>query len=175
MVYKLLFIVSLFLGITLSANEFENIKTFEANFTQSIVNSSKKEIKYFGKVFIKEPSKILWKYESPIVKNVFIVKNFAIIDEPELEQAIFTSLNNEINILKLLKNAKKNDLNTYQTTMNNVSYIINVENKKINSIKYVDELENKITIIFSKSSYNNEINDTLFKFIAPKDYDIIRK
>lgn len=50
----------------------------------------------------------MWKYKTPVVKNVYIENNMAIVDEPELEQAIFTTLENEINILKLLKEAKKN-------------------------------------------------------------------
>lgn len=165
----------LFVGSNLFANEFEDIKTFEAHFEQSIVNSSDKKISYSGKVFIKDSSKILWKYETPIVKNVYIIKDFAIIDEPELEQAIFTSLNKEINILKLIKNAKKISDGVFTTNMYEVEYTINIKDKEIKSITYKDELENKVTISFTHIKQNQSIDDVLFKFKAPKGYDIIRK
>ena len=165
----------LFFSANLFANEFEEIHSFEANFEQSIINSSNKEIKYNRKVFIKDSSKILWKYKTPIIKNVYIIKDFAIVDEPELEQAIFTSLNKEINILKLMKNAKEINPNVFVTTMYDVEYTINVKDKKIHSIAYEDELENKVTIKFSDAVQNHIIQDSLFIFKAPKGYDIIRK
>ncbi len=165
----------LFFSTNSFANEFENIDSFEANFEQSIINSSNQEIKYNGKVFIKDSSKILWKYETPIIKNVYIIKDFAIIDEPELEQAIFTSLNKEINILNLIKTAKQIKSNVYLTKMYDVEYTINIKNKKIDSIVYQDELENKVRIKFSDAIQNHNIADALFIFKAPKGYDIIRK
>lgn len=157
------------------ANEFENIHSFEAVFEQSILNSSNQEIKYNGKVFIKDSSKILWRYESPVVKNVYIIKDFAIIDEPELEQAIFTSLNKEINILNLIKKAKQISPNVYLTKMYDIEYTITFKNKMIDSIVYQDELENKVRVKFSEAIQNHDIDDALFIFKAPKGYDIIRK
>lgn len=175
MFYKLIFGFMVFLSGNIWANELENIKTFEADFEQSIINSSNKEIKYNGKVFIKDSSKVLWKYETPIVKNVYIIRDFAIVDEPELEQAIFTSLNKEINILKLVRTAKEIKTDVYTTTMYDVQYTINIKQKKIDSIQYQDELENKVTISFTNVAQNQNIDDAIFKFKAPKGYDIIRK
>ena len=172
---KLIFMLMFMFYSTLFASNIEDMKTFEAKFTQTIINSSNKKIEYTGKIFIKEPSKIVWKYESPIIKNVYISKNFAIIDEPELEQAIFTSLKKEINIVKLLKNAKEIKTNVYLTTMYDTDYTITLENKRIKSIKYKDELENSINILFTNILQNHEIDESNFKFKPPAGYDIIRK
>ncbi|MFX4155806.1 outer-membrane lipoprotein carrier protein LolA, partial [Aliarcobacter butzleri] len=76
---------------------------------QTITSNSSDVILYKGQVFIKSSGKILWKYKTPVEKNVYIDNNSAIVDEPELEQAIFTKLENEINIIQLLKDAKKID------------------------------------------------------------------
>ena len=175
MFYKLIFMTLFIICSNLVAQDIEEIKTFEAKFTQIIVNVTNKKIEYKGKIYIKEPSKILWKYESPIIKNVYIIKDFAIIDEPELEQAIFTSLKKEINIVKLLENAKKIKENTYLTSMYDVDYKIVIENSRIKSIQYKDEIENSITILFSDIIQNHDLDETIFKFKAPKGYDIIRK
>ena len=81
--------------------------------------------------FYKSSGQILWKYKTPVVKNVYIENNMAIVDEPELEQAIFTTLENEINILKLLKEAKKIDNNNYVSTIDGTKYQISMSSNKI--------------------------------------------
>jgi len=160
---------------SLSANNIEDIKTFEANFSQIITNSSNKKIIYSGKIYMQEPSKLVWKYQTPIIKNVYMDKDFAIIDEPELEQAIFTSLKKEINIVTLLKNAKQIKENLYEASMYETKYKIALKNRRIKTINYKDELENKIEIVFTNILQNHDINESIFKFIPPFDYDIIRK
>ena len=71
-----------------NASELKDIKSYQASFTQSIVNSSNKEILYNGTIYIKQPSDVLWKYTDPIEKNVYILANQVIIIEPDLEQVI---------------------------------------------------------------------------------------
>lgn len=175
MFYKLIFMCMFTIYSNLLANDFEKFKTFEAEFMQTIINSADKKIEYTGKIYIKDQNKIVWKYKKPIVKNVYIDKDFAIIDEPELEQAIFTSLKKEINIIKLLENAKKIEPNVYITSLYDTTYKINIEDKKIKSISYKDELENRIKIVFNNISQNHKIDESNFKFKPPFEYDIIRK
>ncbi|NQY93652.1 MAG: outer-membrane lipoprotein carrier protein LolA [Campylobacteraceae bacterium] len=175
MFYKCTFMLMFLLSSSLFANNIEDLKTFEAKFTQIIINNANKKIEYSGKIYIKEPSQIVWKYETPIIKNVYISKDFAIIDEPELEQAIFTTLKKEINIVKLLKSAKKIGSNIYVTSANDIDFELLIENRRIKSIKYEDEIENKITIIFTNIIQNETIDEKHFVFQAPDYYDIIRK
>ena len=141
------------------------IKTYQASFTQNITNPSGKTIEYIGFVFIKQPSKMLWKYKTPIVKNVYMNNLNIIIDEPELEQAIYTSLTDEINLINFLNNPDLID----------DKYKLTFKNNKLLSISYNDELENNILISFSNIQINKNIPNKKFKFNAPLDYDIIRK
>lgn len=175
MFYKLIFSTMFCLSVQLSANGLSTIKSFQASFEQTIINSSKTAIKYQGKIFIKDDSKILWKYEKPVVKNVYILDNFAIIDEPELEQAIYTSLDKEINMFKILQEAKEIDANTYEATLHSIKYTIKVINNQITNISYKDELENNVSIGFSQVIQNQDIDKELFQFFPPTSYDIIRK
>lgn len=175
MFYKKVFLLFIMSAISLFANDLLKIKSFEAKFEQSIKSDTSNSIEYFGKIYIKEPAKILWKYEKPIIKNVYVIANIAIVDEPDLEQAIYTRLENNINVLKILRNAKKVSNNLYNTTLNNVEYKLHVKNNIIKQIDYVDELENKVSIKFSDIKVNDEIANDTFQFIAPDYYDIIKK
>jgi len=175
MFYRLVFIIMFFFISSLSANILKNIKTFDADFEQKIINPSKKEIIYNGHLFIKEPSYILWKYKEPVIKNVYVINNFAIIDEPELEQAILSKLQNEIDIIELIKTAEKISEDKYLANIYDVDYTLTTKDQKIKKIEYKDALENSVIISFSNIVQNKEIDDELFKFLPPKHYDIIRK
>ena len=119
----------------------------------------------------------MWKYKTPVIKNVYINNDFAIVDEPELEQAIFTQLESEINIIKLLNSSKKVNENSYITNIEDVDYLIKTSpsDNKINYIKYKDKLENDVEIKFSNVVQNGEISEQIFKFTIPEHYDVIRK
>lgn len=175
MFYKLIFSTMFFLSISASANVFQSIKSFQASFKQTITNSSKTTIEYKGYIYIKDDSKILWQYKTPIVKNVYILENVAIIDEPELEQAIYTTLDKEINLFKILEEAQQINSNEYEATLNEINYTIILKDNSISSIQYKDELENQVLITFNEVIQNPVIDSELFKFLPPVYYDIIRK
>ncbi len=175
MFYRVFFILGFFALLFLKANDIKNLDSFFGNFKQTITSDSKSVIEYSGKVFIKKSGKILWQYEAPIKKNVYIDNTMAIVDEPELEQAIFTKLDNEINIIKLLNEAKKIDNENYVSTINGIKYSIKVQDNKISKITYKDELDNLVNINFLNIVQNGDIADEIFKFIIPSHYDVIRK
>ena len=177
MFYKIIISSTLFCLSCFGANDIKNLDSFKANFSQIITSTSDNIIEYKGEVFIKKSGKILWKYKTPVEKNVYINDNFAIVDEPELEQAIFTQLESEINIIKLLNNSKKINENSYITNIEDIDYLIKTskDDDKINYIKYKDKLENDVEIKFSNVVQNGEIADGIFKFTVPSNYDVIRK
>ena len=175
MVYKFLVLIMLFISNVFASSQLENLKSFEADFIQSVTNEADKTIEYKGKVFIKNSSKVLWKYKTPIIKNVYVLNDIAIVDEPELEQAIYTTLENSIDIVKLLKDAKKVEENKYEAELYSTKYIILLENDKIKSLSYSDQLENNILITFLNSKQNINISDVVFNFIPPEYYDIVEK
>lgn len=174
MVYRFLIIIFILTNFLVS-DEIKNLKTFQADFMQNIDSNSGQKIKYFGKVYIKNNGLVLWQYKKPIIKNIYIKKNFAIIDEPELEQAIYTEMKNEINIIKILKTSKKINDKLFLAKINDVSYSIIFKNKKISKIRYVDKLDNSIEISFNNILQNSKIKDEIFYFSAPDYYDIIRQ
>ncbi|MGM0518727.1 MAG: LolA-like outer membrane lipoprotein chaperone [Campylobacterota bacterium] len=176
MFYKIvLFVISLTL-VSFASLDIENLDNFKSDFTQKIESSNKKEILYEGKLFIRKDGKVLWQYKTPIIKNVYISNNYVIVDEPDLEQAIYTTLKDEINIAKLLKKAKKVKQNLYVANYQDTKYKITTnDNQIISKIEYKDKLDNSVTINFKNIKTNIEIQDSVFKFVAPDYYDIIRK
>ena len=173
--FKNIIILLFISNTTLFSADFQNIKTFEASFTQTIINPSGNEVKYTGLLHIQEPDKIKWQYNDPIQKFVYIKKNSVTIIEPELEQAIITKIEEEINILNLLKNAKKISENSYISLFNNVEYSLTLKNKKLQKISYKDEIENNVIISFTNVQQNHKINKDTFLFFIPFEFDIIKK
>lgn len=161
--------------LSLNANDFNNIKTFEANFTQTITNPSGNKVSYAGILHIQEPNLIRWQYIKPIKKFVYIKKHIITIIEPELEQVIVSKFDKEINILNLLKTAKKISDEIYISTFNNTKYILTLNNTLLKKISYKDALENSVNIYFNTIKQNHTINKSIFKFYIPSHYDIIKK
>ncbi|NVJ53516.1 MAG: outer-membrane lipoprotein carrier protein LolA [Campylobacteraceae bacterium] len=175
MVYKLLLFVIITFSNLLALDELKEIKTFQADFTQTVTNESGKAISYNGKVFIKNNDRVLWKYISPIKKNVFLLNDIVVIDEPELEQVIYTKLKEELNILSILQGSKKLSKNRYESFFYNRKYELVINENKINEVSYKDELDNSIVIKFENVVQNEEIPEDFFRFIPPSHYDIIKK
>ncbi len=177
MFYRLVIAFILFCVSSFASNDIRDLDSFKASFVQVIISNSQNKIEYTGDVFIKKSGKILWKYKTPVVKNVYINNDYAVVDEPELEQAIYTKLDSEINIIKLLNSSKKVNDNSYTTNIDDVGYLIKTskDDNKISYIKYKDKLENDVEIKFSNVIQNGEIQDEIFKFNVPANYDVIRK
>lgn len=154
---------------------FENLETFKANFVQTIKSSENNNIEYKGDVYIKSSGNILWKYKTPIEKNVYVNNKYVIIDEPQLEQAIFTSLQDDINLIEILKKAKEISKNEYLAVIDGVDYKVLVNDKSITNISYKDKLENSINISFLNVVNNSVLDNEIFRFSAPEYYDVIRK
>ncbi len=165
----------LLITITLFYANIINFDTYQANFTQTVRNNSGKLIKYTGKIFIDNHSNILWRYKTPIIKNIYINKKLVIIDEPELEQAILSPLKNELNFFDLLNNSKKISKNIYNNKINGVLYKLVIKNNNLYSITYTDEIDNHIKIVFTNQQKNIHFDKNLFKFTTPAYYDVIRK
>jgi len=162
------------LSIYFYANIFD-VNTYQAKFKQTVTNNSQQEILYKGELYLKSNGNVLWKYQDPLIKNVYISNSKVIIDEPELEQAIISDINDDINLLNILKESMKIDKSTYTNTINEVKYTIKVQGNDLKAIFYTDEIGNNIKIVFTQAIVNENIADETFTFIAPVHYDIIRK
>ncbi len=175
MFYKVVLVLLISVLPSFADFDFTKLKSFKSRFVQTVTNSSNKKVQYRGNVFIKNTGKILWQYKSPIIKNVYIIDGVAIIDEPELEQAIYTKLEKDINIIKLLEKAKEIKSNLYETKIYNTSYLIGINKSKISFLSYEDELQNRVKIEFVDVYQNIKLDDSIFQFLLPKYYDIIER
>jgi outer membrane lipoprotein carrier protein len=172
-VMKVLSILVLFISVCF-ANIIE-FKSYQAKFTQSITNASGNTISYNGNIKIKGEDKILWQYQTPTIKNVYIANNTIAIVEPELEQVILSTLNEKLNIIKIINNSKKISLNLFENKMDGITYQIRIIDGLLENIKYKDELDNDIEIVFLDGKKDIKLSNDIFYFNPPEYYDIIRK
>lgn len=168
-----IFCFSSFLLANLKAFEPNKIQSLEANFTQTLTSEDNHKIIYEGEIFLKSPKSALWKYNNPIIKEVYIEGNTLIIYEPKLEQATFSTLKEELNLLTLLKEAKQVDKNHYEAILSNQIYSIELKSDLPYIIRYKDELNNKVEIQLKNIKINALKNDNIFDFTPPSNIDII--
>lgn len=150
-----------------------DISSFESNFTQ-IVKEDSKKIKYFGKLYFKKPMKVLWKYEKPIKKDIYIVNDQVIIIEPEIEQVTISHFSETKNIIDILNNAKKIGDKKYKATYNEQDFYIFLDEKnRLKKIEFKDKLDNEVEILFESPKQNTEIDDEVFRYKIDPEFDII--
>ena len=161
----------IFLNISLFAF-FENISTFQSSFRQ-IVTSDGKEIIYSGLIFIKRPNSILWKYQYPIEKSIYIRDRSLFMVEPDLEQVIIKSISTSFQLINLLEDSQKIDENRYSTKVNEKEYLFILKNSILHRVIYNDELGNFIEVTFTNPKIDKEIGDNLFIPNIPNYFDRI--
>lgn len=98
------------------SEDFDHIKNFVANFKQTTIQQGQKII-YSGRVFAAKPSHARWIYTSPLQKEVYINGEDIVIYEPRLFQATYSKTEKKIDILQILRLAKRdhNSLDAVKT------------------------------------------------------------
>ena len=139
-------------------------KQFEANFTQYIYSKNQK-LTYKGFIIFKN-NEIYWQYNYPSIKKIWI-KNKVYIYEPDLMQ-VTISKKPKLNLIKILKNAKRLNKDLY-VTYNGNKEVYFIYDKYLKKVWYTNNLGNKIEIYFQK--LKNPIKIPPLKF--PKDVDFI--
>ncbi len=153
----------------------ENIQNFEADFVQTITDEENKTLTYRGTMHAKRPNSVLWLYNDPINKKIYVNSKFAVIVEPELEQAIIKKLEGEIDFFGILASAEIVDKNHYKANYKNISFTLKETDGVIEALLYTDPLENKVQIRFSKQKQNRPMEQSLFTPKIPKEFDIIQE
>lgn len=162
---------SIFLGLNFAfANPLE-FKTLASDFTQTVTNDGSK-IEYSGN-FAATNTHALWKYKTPNLKDIYFSFERVVVIEPELEQAILTTLKDVPNLTKVMQNAKKIDENLYDAKFDDILYHLEFKNDLISKIKYEDKLGNKVEISFANVKKNIVINDATFLPTIPANFDVI--
>ncbi|RLA74159.1 MAG: hypothetical protein DRG11_05930 [Epsilonproteobacteria bacterium] len=151
------------------------IKPFQANFSQVVTNTQGKKLRYSGQIYTNKDKNILWQYKIPTIKNIYVSINQVIIEEPLLEQAIYTAIEGGLSINGILSSAKKIGANRYKSTLQGTTYFVKIQKNKILNINYNDKFGNKVYIGFHDIKTDPKYKRGLFVFRAKSSYDIIRK
>ncbi|MFA6138703.1 MAG: LolA-like outer membrane lipoprotein chaperone [Sulfurimonas sp.] len=167
-------ILILLISFTLGFASLDEINSFEADFTQSVTDENNKVLSYSGLIMAAKPQNVMWDYEKPIKKNVYINTESVTIVEPEIEQVIVKEIESNFNFFNMIKNAKKVKENTFVATYKESIFTITTKNSFIKSISYTDEFENRVVITFDNQKQNESINSNVFVPKIPTDFDIIR-
>ena len=151
-----------------------NINSFQAEFKQSITDDKAKVLEYTGTIKAVKPQNALWKYKTPVEKNVYIGKGSITIVEPEIEQVIIRKIDGNFDFFKMVEGAKKVEKNLYATIYKDTLFTIKIQKGLVKSISYKDEFENSVEILFTNQIQNSDINSSLFFPSYPLEYDVIR-
>ncbi len=151
-----------------------DIKTFSADFKQTVTDDKNQKLEYNGHVWSQRPQNALWHYTSPINKKVYIAGQDVIIIEPDLEQAIIKKIDKDIDLNAILSQAKKVDMHTYEAEFDGKHFTLKENEGKISSISYKDSFDNLIDIEFTNQQQDEAIDEQVFEASIPADYDVIR-
>ena len=153
----------------------KDINSYQARFTQTIIDQDNVKIVYTGTFKALKPLHAVWHYKTPVEKTVYINNQQIVIVEPELEQAIYKYSPNSFTLFNILDNATKIDAKTYEKVINERKYRLKVNNETLLSVEYLDNFENKVFISFSKQKPNSPLKQKTFHPIISEDYDIIKE
>lgn len=152
------------------------IDSIKADFIQIITENNKKTITYEGVMLAKAPYYALWEYVKPVLKKVYVIEDSVVVIEPDLEQAIFTKIEGNIDFIALLKSAKKEPNGKYKAKVLDQEYLISTNKDGIPvKIEFTDKLENKIEITLSNQQIDTIPDKSPFLYEIPQGYDIIRE
>ncbi len=168
------YILTLLLSSTLSFASIDTLKSFKANFTQTITDEKNKSLVYKGNIIASKPQNALWNYEAPIKKGVYINSFRVVVVEPEIEQVIIRNIKSDFDFFKMIKHAKKINKNTYEAKYREAKFTIIINKDIIESISYIDEFENDVEIVFSNQEQNKKIDKKIFIPKYPLEFDVIR-
>ncbi|OPA79875.1 hypothetical protein BFG05_01895 [Campylobacter pinnipediorum subsp. pinnipediorum] len=146
--------------------------TLQSDFTQTL-NSNDKKANYSGKFYIKNNNEALWIYKKPNPKKIYFTNSKIIMIEDELEQAIISNFNENINLSEILLNAKKITDSLYEADFQDTKYKITIKENLPFNISYEDKLGNKIDITLSNVVKDKEISQDILTPKIPNGYDII--
>jgi outer membrane lipoprotein carrier protein len=160
---------------TLTATELKELKSYQANFTQTITDQDDVKVVYTGIFKAKKPLRALWVYKTPIEKKLYINSRQIVLVEPELEQAIYRQSEESFTLFNLLDHAKQIGPNKYAKVINQRVYVLEVEKENIKNITYVDDFDNDVIIVFDNQKPNIALKAKEFHPIIPDDFDILHE
>lgn len=152
-----------------------DIESFEAAFTQTIAGGENKSIVYTGKLYVKKPQNILWIYEKPVKKEIFITGTRVVTIEHDIEQVTIGRIEDDMNLIAILEGARPLGPGRYEARYKDQNFWIDSNDSTIAKIAYKDKFNNNVTILFSNQKTNHVIDDNLFVYFLDPAYDIVQQ
>ena len=146
------------------------INSLQANFIQNI-NTDGVNMKYEGVLYVNADSRAYWRYDKPVIKEIYINKDKITVYEPDSKQVMISN-NENINFIKILRDMKQNG-NHLTSILDGITFNITLKDNKPRKIEYIDKLDNKMSITLSNVSINGKIDDSIFDAKIPEDAEII--
>ena len=76
-------------------------------------------------------------------------------------------------VLRILKSAKRVK-EGYLTKCCDTTYKVYIKNDKIDKITYTDKVGNRVVIKFFNQTINLVLDNSIFHYTIPEDYDILK-
>ncbi len=167
-------LLTLFLANIATAS-IKDLKSYEAHFTQTIIDQDDVKVVYKGVFKALKPLKAVWHYDQPVKKSVYINSRQIVVVEPELEQAIYKESQKAFTLFNILEDATMVDETTYEKKIDDRIYRLKVNKHTIISLTYKDNFDNKVSIVFDNQKPDAIIHAKAFHPIISEDYDIIQE
>lgn len=166
-VFVLLLSMSTLLGFA------DSVRSFSADFTQTVTDDTNKTITYSGHVDAARPDKARWDYAKPVAKSVFVEGHRITIVEPELEQAIIKQVDGNIDLFRILSKAQPQGDGIFLAEHESQAFLIKMHDDIPMAISYKDAFENRIRILFAQQKVNRTLPPALFTPQIPEHFDLL--
>ena len=172
----------------------EDLKTFQANFNQTLTNPRGDIVERTSGIFyMKNPGQFHWSYKDPYEQSIITNGGTLWIYDTDLEQVTIKDISTEIENSPAAILSGSDNLEEYFsiTDKGKIEGIYNLElvpkdpenqfhkivlgfyGRFLNMMVMFDKLGQITRITFTDSQRNESLDDTLFNFIAPEGTDII--
>jgi outer membrane lipoprotein carrier protein len=174
-------------------NQLDNLKNYQANFSQTTYASGKVTAKASGKVWIQRPWQMRWQVDKPNAQTLLVNGQTIVQISPDLNQATVRQMNptelsnaglllashadlSKTFAIKILA-AKQGD-SVYQLTPKKPLQLTKIRlqfNKQgLSSMQTWNTLGQKNSFTFSRVNTHSVINKKLFKFVPAKGMDVLK-
>jgi len=151
-----------------------DFKTAQAHFTQHVTNEHNKTITYSGNIYMKKPDLMLWEYQTPIQKSIYINRMTVTIYEPELYQATIFKNQEALNLVELFRKSTKVNNTTRKAFVDGNELTLKHNDEQFTKVFFRDKVENQVVINFTDYKKGIELENERFFFMPSSEIDVIR-
>jgi len=181
-------------GVMQLKNFMQKSANFSASFSQSLFDDRGSELQYSaGRFSLQKPGKFSWDYEEPYHQVIMSDGKVIWMYDSELEQVTIkpvdsalsktsmvllfnkTNIDNDFNIVTLdvIDGVSWLELTTKQSDSEFSNILIGMKNNLIDSLKMIDGFGQTTVIKFTNSKTAVKFKSNRFKFVIPKNADVI--